>query len=132
MDAANLERVLEQHRLWLLGEGGGRANLRYANLSGADLSGADLSGANLSGANLSGATGIVCVNFHDPRGYRPVAVNHGGGWRIYSGCRSLMFAEALQHWGEGYRGDKDIGQGYLCALKELPPCPAVDAPREVA
>ena len=39
--------IIEQHRLWLIGDGGCRANLSGANLSGADLSRADLSRANL-------------------------------------------------------------------------------------
>ena len=50
-----LRTIIDQHGLWLRGEGGSRANLSGANLSGANLYGADLSGANLSGANLYGA-----------------------------------------------------------------------------
>ena len=61
MTQTELSEILERHRKWLVGEGGGQradlseANLRYADLRGADLCGANLSGANLSGANLSGA-----------------------------------------------------------------------------
>ena len=56
----DLKKILDEHLLWLNGEGGSRANLRDADLSGADLSGAnlrdaDLSGADLSFANLRGA-----------------------------------------------------------------------------
>ena len=61
----DLKKILDEHLLWLNGEGGSRAdlsganlrgaNLRGANLSCADLRGADLSGANLSCADLSGA-----------------------------------------------------------------------------
>ena len=51
----DLPHILEQHRLWLRGEGGARANLIGANLIGAILSGANLIGANLSDANLSRA-----------------------------------------------------------------------------
>ena len=50
-----LAEVLEQHRLWLLGRGGERANLEGANLKGANLEGADLRGAHLGGAYLEGA-----------------------------------------------------------------------------
>ena len=68
MNAMELRKVLEQHQLWLNGEGGKRADLRgvclshanlpytdmsYADLSGADLSYADLSHADLSYADLS-------------------------------------------------------------------------------
>ena len=42
----DLKKILDEHLLWLNGEGGSRA----------DLSGADLSGANLSCANLSCAS----------------------------------------------------------------------------
>ena len=47
MQPDELKTVLENHRKWLWGEGGKRANLRDADLIGADLSGADLSGARL-------------------------------------------------------------------------------------
>ena len=61
----DLKKILDEHLLWLNGEGGSRADLRgadlrcadlrCANLSNADLFGANLRGANLSGANLSDA-----------------------------------------------------------------------------
>lgn len=49
-----LDKILENHKLWLNGEGGECANLRGANLSGANLNSANLSGASLYNANLSG------------------------------------------------------------------------------
>ncbi|EGS6736542.1 pentapeptide repeat-containing protein, partial [Salmonella enterica] len=57
MNAAELSKVLEQHKVWItsMRESGSRANLRDADLSGANLYGADLSDANLRGANLRGA-----------------------------------------------------------------------------
>ncbi|EJX4360562.1 pentapeptide repeat-containing protein, partial [Salmonella enterica] len=62
MNAAELSKVLEQHKVWItsLGQEGSRAdlsgaNLRDANLRGANLRGANLRGANLRGANLRGA-----------------------------------------------------------------------------
>ena len=51
----DLKKILDEHLLWLNGEGGSRANLRGADLRGADLFGANLSDANLSDANLFGA-----------------------------------------------------------------------------
>ena len=51
----DLKKILDEHLLWLNGEGGSRADLRGANLSDADLFGADLRGANLSDANLRNA-----------------------------------------------------------------------------
>ena len=50
-----LNDILKKHKLWLIDEGGERADLSNANLRGADLSNADLSNANLRGADLSDA-----------------------------------------------------------------------------
>ena len=68
MEASKLKEILEQHKLWVDGNGGNggnRANLGYADFTGADLNGAnlndaylidaDLSRADLRGANLTGA-----------------------------------------------------------------------------
>ena len=52
----NLKEILENHKKWLFGNGGERANLRDADLRGADLSGANLRHANLSGAKASHTT----------------------------------------------------------------------------
>ena len=49
----DLKKILDEHLLWLNGEGGSRADLSGADLSGANLFGADLSGADLRGADLS-------------------------------------------------------------------------------
>lgn len=51
----DLKKILDEHLLWLNGEGGSRADLRGANLFGANLSDADLRGANLRDADLPGA-----------------------------------------------------------------------------
>ena len=51
----DLKKILDEHLLWLNGEGGSRADLRNADLSNANLSNANLFGANLRGANLRGA-----------------------------------------------------------------------------
>ena len=51
----DLKKILDEHLLWLNGEGGSRADLRNADLSNADLFGANLRGANLRGADLFGA-----------------------------------------------------------------------------
>ena len=82
MKADKLEKILELHIKWLIGEEGGkratlkrvdlrgvdlrnanlrnanfkRANLRRANLTGADLRWANLRGADLGWANLTGVT----------------------------------------------------------------------------
>ena len=51
----DLKKILDEHLLWLNGEGGSRANLRDADLRGANLRNANLRGANLSNADLSDA-----------------------------------------------------------------------------
>ena len=55
MNQEELNKILEDHKLWLAGKGGQKANLRNAYLSDAYLSNADLSAADLSAANLSDA-----------------------------------------------------------------------------
>ena len=54
MDKATLDKILDNHKLWLSsgGEKGERANLCGANLRGANLCGANLYGADLYGADL--------------------------------------------------------------------------------
>ena len=51
----NIRKVLDDHKMWLAGLGGERANLSDADLSNTDLRGINLSHANLIGAHLSGA-----------------------------------------------------------------------------
>jgi len=57
MNATELQKVLEEHKVWItsMRESGSKADLRGADLRGADLRGADLRGANLRVANLRGA-----------------------------------------------------------------------------
>ena len=57
----SLIQILEDHKKWLTGRGGERAELRRAALSRADLSGVNLVGANLREAKLDGA----CLNRAD-------------------------------------------------------------------
>ncbi|MDS9668548.1 pentapeptide repeat-containing protein [Flavonifractor plautii] len=65
----DLKKILDEHLLWLNGEGGSCANLFGANLRGANLSDADLRCANLFGANLRGANlsdaDLRCANLSD-------------------------------------------------------------------
>jgi len=55
MEPSKLNEILDQHKLWIDGKGGQRANLEDANLHRANLCGANLHRANLTGANLYGA-----------------------------------------------------------------------------
>ena len=55
----DLKKILDEHLLWLNGEGGSRADLRDADLRCANLSNADLRCANLRNADLR------CANLSD-------------------------------------------------------------------
>jgi len=55
MEASELKEILKQHRVWIDGKGGSRADLKGADLRGADLTHANLTGADLRGADLRGA-----------------------------------------------------------------------------
>ena len=57
MDKAKLDKILDNHKLWLSsgGKKGERADLRYADLRYANLRYADLSSADLRSANLRSA-----------------------------------------------------------------------------
>ena len=52
MDKKEIDKILKEHKNWLNGEGGERADLRGADLRRADLWGADLRRADLQGAYL--------------------------------------------------------------------------------
>lgn len=55
MTKKQLNKILENHKLWINNEGGKRADLQGANLQGADLRSANLQGAYLQYANLQSA-----------------------------------------------------------------------------
>ena len=61
MNQDKLNKVLEDHKLWLKSEGGYKANLHCANLEGANLHCADLYRADLRSANLYCAD-LYCAN----------------------------------------------------------------------
>ena len=61
MTNEQLNEILEEHKLWLSGRGGERADLRDADLRNADLRDADLRDADLRRADLSNAN-IECAN----------------------------------------------------------------------
>ena len=55
MDTEKLQEIINNHKKWLGGKGGEKADLRGADLYRADLYRVDLSDANLRGAELCGA-----------------------------------------------------------------------------
>jgi hypothetical protein len=55
MNQEELNKILNEHKQWLYGTCGKRADLQGADLQGADLRGANLQGADLWGADLQGA-----------------------------------------------------------------------------
>ena len=52
MEQSELNKILEQHMLWVDGKGGKRANLEGASLKSANLTGANLKSADLDSADL--------------------------------------------------------------------------------
>ena len=136
----NLKTILDDHKAWLAGDGGCRANLtgedltganlREANLTRAHLTGTDLTGANLRGAhlygtdltraNLRGAEGVLVLPISEPRCYRHIAVLRGSEWVIFAGCRWFTVAEARSHWcSDDYRGPASVRETYPAALEWL-------------
>ena len=63
MEQEELLKITDNHRKWVIGHGGERADLSFADLSSADLSYADLSFADLSFADLSFAD-LRSANLH--------------------------------------------------------------------
>ena len=76
MEQKELNLILENHKKWLKGNDGERADLRFAKLRDADLIGADLRGvdlrgadlryADLSGVDLSGAKNVPFIPYACP------------------------------------------------------------------
>ena len=89
MTPTELAAVIEDHRRWLAGEGGSRADLANADLEGADLRGATLRYATLEGANLDEARGLVWAR-SGPCGIGPRQIlgwwNAEEGLVVEAGC----------------------------------------------
>ena len=67
-----------------------------------------------------GAKGFFLLPVQDPRGYPfPHAIFTNKGWRIIAGCRAFSIERAKAHWGESYKGDREIGDMYLYAIEWL-------------
>jgi hypothetical protein len=91
----NLKRILADHKAWLAGDGGRRAD-------------------------LCGAEGVLALPISEPRGYRHIAVLHGAEWIIFAGCRRYTVAEARAHWcSDDYDGPASVRDTYPAALEWL-------------
>jgi len=55
MDSNKLSEIIREHKKWLTGDGGQRANMRGANMQRANMRGANMQGANMRGADMRGA-----------------------------------------------------------------------------
>ena len=112
----DIKKIIEDHRIWVAGDGGERANLRDANLRLADLrdanlSDADLHGANLRDANLRGANlrdanlsdaDLSEVDLRDAnlRG-SGLKVFHGGEWIAYITAEKIRIGcqhHSIEEW----------------------------------
>ena len=116
MTAEKLAEILENHKKWIMNDGGCRANLSGADLSRADLSWANLSGANLSGADLSRAN----LSWADLSGANLSGANLSGAdlsWANLSGAKGLLdtvnYMEAhFERVERGYIVYKTFGVNY--------------------
>ena len=88
--ANNLLHILEDHRKWIIGDGGARANLARANLDGAYLAGAILDGAYL-------ASQYIVDGGQRRDGYRFVGWVKDGVLMIRAGCRNMSVADYRDH-----------------------------------
>ena len=91
INGVSLSFILEEHKKWLYGNGGIRANLHGANLRDASLSGADLRDANLHGANLSGANlrdakGIETCSYNELTSFFALQCPEEGSFIAYKKC----------------------------------------------
>lgn len=87
----SIQETLENHKLWLDGRGGERADLSRADLSEADLSEADLSWANLRGATIPISQTIY--------GYYELAYRaNTDSITFIAGCHPFTIEEAKDHW----------------------------------
>jgi hypothetical protein len=55
MDSNKLAEIIREHKKWLTGDGGQRADMRDANMRGANMQGADMRGADMRDANMQRA-----------------------------------------------------------------------------
>jgi hypothetical protein len=114
-----LKSIIAAHGNWLLGDGGKKADLRWANLSGADLSGANLS-------ETAGARYAQCAfSGHGERGRQLLAVVVDGESRFFCGCFAGTLAELDAYIASGdakHRATRRLARDFVVA--------AIDAARK--
>jgi len=94
--------------------------LHRANFRGADLFNTDFNHADLQYTIFSRAKGFVLLPAQDHRGHLcPHAILKEDGWKIRAGYHFFTIEEAKTHWGEGYKGNREIGDMYLHAVEWL-------------
>ena len=129
-----LQKILDDHKKWLNGQGGKRADLRGADFSeadfrgaklrGADLREADLSwtklrGANFSGADLQNVTSIKRVEVswsdHGECGRKLLAVLIADEVRYFCGCFSGTLDDLRKYISDGkekYKASRTIAADF--------------------
>jgi hypothetical protein len=98
---SDLSAIIAAHRLWVLGDGGSRANLSGVNLSRAELSRANL----IDGGQRAD-------------GYRFIGQVKGNTLMILAGCRYFPIAKAREHW-LATRGGTKLGAETICILDHI-------------
>ena len=132
MKREDLAVILEDHKKWISGDGGKKADLSGADLSEADLSGADLrwanlreadlSGADLSGANLRAANGVIfadcCWTSHGECGRRLLAVRIADDDVYFCGCFRGSLDDLRKYIADGekrYRQSRTAAADFVSA-----------------
>jgi hypothetical protein len=87
--------ILENHKKWLEGNGGERANLKGANLCDADLRGADLRGANLRDAHLRDAH-LRGVRYNEQTAYYAMQCPEKGAYIGYKKAEGKIVELEIQ------------------------------------
>ena len=110
----DLPRIIDEHRMFLEGNGGKRADL-----FGADLHGAYLRRADLFGADLSGVT--TTCQLGQPNGWPSFAYIHADGvMRVQIGCQNKTLKEGRAYWfGEDNRREVLAALDYAEAIAKI-------------
>ena len=95
MDADKRKTILENHRLWLLNQGGEQADLCGADLREANLCGADLCEANLREANLREADLCEAKNISATANAETSIVPETGAFEGWKKCEGNVIVRVL-------------------------------------
>jgi hypothetical protein len=102
MTTDQIAAAIADHKLWLEGKGGKRANMQGANMQGANMRGADMRGAKIGGAET-----VISLLRRATRsdGYEFFLWHCKEGFYVQAGCRFFSYIESRRHWDEKRVGE---------------------------